>query len=228
MEKEFMDFLKWVEKTPNVYLVLAGDLINNATKSSVSNCFEEKMRPSDQKKMMAKLLAPVKDRILCAVQGNHEARSRKDGDDCPLFDIMAKLDLEHLYRENMAFVKIHIGNNRIDGTRNPTYILTVVHGTGGGTLSGGSLNRNERFGYALDGVDALITAHTHKPLFSIPSKIRVNPTKNIAQLVPFTVLTATSWLCYGGYAAKKMLLPSSHKLQKMVLCGTRKEITIIT
>lgn len=137
MEQEFFDFLKMVESSPDIYLVLAGDLINNATRSSISNVFEDRYRPSEQKKMMAKLLEPVKDRILCAIPGNHEARSGKDADDDPMYDIMCKMDIEDRYRENLAIVKIRMGDNRSHGEKNPTYVLAVCHGAGGGIYTGG-------------------------------------------------------------------------------------------
>lgn len=226
MEEEFIDFLGRVALTPNVYLALGGDLVDNATRNSVGSVFTQRYRPADQKKLIAKLLEPVRDQILVAVQGNHEARSMKDADDCPLYDIMCKLDIEHLYRENIAFVKIQMGNNRTHGESNPTYVLAVTHGSGGGALTGSAVNRNERFGYVLDGVDALITGHTHKPVVSSPGKIKVDPRQNTISVVPFKVITATSWLEYGGYAAKKMLLPATHTLQTMTLRGKKKEIIV--
>ena len=227
MEEELIDFIDSVAHTPNVYLAIAGDLVDNATRNSVGSVFTQRYRPADQKKLIAKLLEPVRDRILVATQGNHEARSMKDADDCPLYDICCKLDIEHLYRENIAFVKIQMGDNRNSkGTHNPTYILAVTHGSGGGMLTGSAVNRNERFGYVLDGVDALITGHTHKPVVSSPGKIKVDPRQNTISVVPFKVLTATSWLEYGGYAAKKMLLPATHTLQTMTLRGKKKEIIV--
>lgn len=226
MEEEFVDFISMVSETPNVYLALAGDLVDNATRNSIGSVFTQRYRPADQKKLIAKLLEPVRDRILVGTQGNHEARSMKDADDCPLYDIMCKLDIEHLYRENIAFVKIQMGNNQHGGDKNPTYILAVTHGNGGGMLTGSAVNRNERFGYVIDGIDALITAHTHKPVISSPGKIKINPQQNMAYVVPFKVVTATSWLNYGGYAAKKMLLPASHCLQTMTLKGRKKEIIV--
>jgi predicted phosphodiesterase len=227
MEEELIDFLKMVEETPNVYLAILGDLIDNCTRNSIGSVFTQRYRPADQKKLIAKLLEPVRDRVLVATQGNHEARSMKDADDCPLYDIMCKLDLEHLYRENIAFVKIQMGDNRNgEGKRNPTYVLACTHGTGGGMFTGGAVNRNERFGYVLDGVDALVTGHTHKPVVSAPGKLKVDPWRNTVQVVPFKVVTATSWLEYGGYAAKKMLLPATHSLQTMTLRGKKKEIIV--
>lgn len=226
MEDKFISFINNLAETPNVYLVLAGDLCNNATRSSVSNIFEERYRPADQKRMMAKILEPVRDRILCAVPGNHEGRSGKDADDCPMYDIMCKLDIEDRYRENIAFVKIRCGKVEQNGLKNPTYVLAVMHGTGGGMLTGGAVNRNERFGYVLDGVDCVIAAHTHKPAITQPAKIKVDPFNNKVSVVPFKVITATSWLEYGGYAARKMLLPASHSLQTVTLRGKHKEIVV--
>jgi predicted phosphodiesterase len=209
---------------PNSYIILGGDLINNATRNSVSNIFEETMRPREQKKVMVKMLEPLRDKILCAVSGNHERRNR-DVDNDITYDIMCKLDLEWLYRENIAFIKIQIGKLNGDGARNPTYTLVVTHGSGG-ILTGGAVNRNERFGYVLDGADALIVGHTHKPYVTQPSKIKIDAQNNRVSIKPFKVVSMTSWLGYGGYAAQKMLLPTSHAPQTIKLCGRRKEITV--
>jgi predicted phosphodiesterase len=206
--------------------VLGGDLINNSTRNSVANVFAEVMRPRDQKKKMAEMLMPIRDRVLCAVSGNHERRSGKDSDDDPTYDIMCKLDLEHLYRENVAFVKVQFGERVLSGDSRPSYNLVVTHGAGGGMLTGGSVNRNERFGYVVDGMDCLIVGHTHKPFVTQPSKVKIDPRNNKVSVVPFKVVSSTSWLDYGGYAAQKMLLPSSHAPQIITLCAKKKEILV--
>lgn len=232
MEKEWMEFIKMVGATENVYITLGGDLLNNATKSSVSNIYDEVYRPSEAKRMMAKMLEPIKDRILCAVGGNHERRSSKDVDDDITYDIMTKLDIENLYRENIAFVKIQMGvasaksGVRSSGLDRPTYCLAVTHGSGGGVLTGAGVNRNERFGYAMDGVDALIVGHTHKPYTTQPGKVSVDLRNNKVSVKPFKVISSTSWLSFGGYAAQKMLLPSTHCLQTLQLSGDHKEMVV--
>lgn len=232
MEQEFIKFIDTVKDTPNLYLTLGGDLIDNGTKSSVTNVFRATMSPSAQKKEMAKILEPVRDRILCFVPGNHERRSGKDADDDPVYDIAAKLDLEHLYRENIAFVKVQLGREdyengvRMNGLYRPTYNLVVVHGTGGGILTGGAVNRGERFGYVIDGMDALIVHHTHKPFVTQPGKIVIDPRNNQVSVRPFRVICATSWLEYGGYTARGMMLPATHCLQTMTLRGAKKEILV--
>lgn len=226
MEKEWASFCENVLSNPSVRIILVGDLINNATRNSVSNVFEETMRPREQKKMMTQMLMPLRDRILAGVSGNHERRSLKDADDDPSYDIMCKLDLENLYRENIAFIKIQMGKARADGLANPTYTLVATHGAGGGIYTGAAVNRNERFGYVIDGMDCLIVGHTHKPFVTQPSKIKINPYNNTVSMRPFKVVSTTSWLSYGSYAARSMMLPTSHAVQTITLTGKRKEIVV--
>lgn len=232
MEQEFIKFVNLVKETPNLFITLGGDLIDNGTKSSVTDVFRATMPPHQQKREMANILAPIRDRILCCVPGNHERRSGKDADDDPAFDIMCKLDIEDRYRENMAIVKIQLGEKeaksgyRYNSIYRPTYVLVVTHGAGGGMLTGAAVNRGERFGYIVDGMDVLIVGHTHKPFVTQPGKLKIDPYNNQVKLVPFKVICATSWLQYGGYAARKMLLPSSHCIQTLTLKGKGKEMRV--
>lgn len=226
METAWREFREKILAEPDSYIILGGDLINNATRNSVSNIFDEVMRPREQKRLMTEMLLPLRDRILCAVPGNHEGRSGRDADDDPMYDIMCKLDLEDLYRENIAFLKIQVGNTAGDGRRNPTYVLTTVHGSGGGIMTGGAVNRAERFAYALDGCDVFIQGHSHKAFVTMPGKIKIDAYNNKVSLKPFHVVNASSWLMFGGYACRKQLLPSSHAAQKIVLSGTSKAIKI--
>lgn len=227
MESAWREFRMAIQNEENSYIILCGDLINNATRNSVSNVFDEVMRPREQKRLMTEMLIPLRDRILCAVPGNHEGRSGRDADDDPCYDIMCKLDLEDLYRENMAFLKIQIGKADGNGTRNPTYTFAITHGSGGGILTGGAVNRTERFGYAIDGADALIVGHTHKSFNTYPGKIKIDANNNRVSVKPFHVVNCSSWLDFAGYAMKHMMLPTAHVAQKIILSGKSKEIKIL-
>lgn len=232
MEQEFMAFLKAIEEDPYAYVVLCGDLLNNGVKNSVTNIYEETRMPSQAKKLMAELLKPISSKVLAAVSGNHERRSSREVDDDITYDIMSKCDIEHLYRPNMAFIKIQMGEKRdkrgfeTRGRDRPTYQLVLTHGAAGGAMTGAGINRNERFGYAIDNMDALITAHTHRPAVTKPSKIVIDPHNNLVKLRPFYVVTATSWLSTGGYALQKMLTPTSYVEQTLYLSGKRKEMEV--
>ena len=197
---------------PNAYIVLGGDLINNATRSSVSNVFEDTIRPREQKIRMAQMLEPLVPRTLCIVPGNHEQRSVKDADDEPTYDIACKLNIEDLYRPNVAFLAVNVGNTH------STYSIAVTHGAGGGIYTGATVNRNERFGNVIEGLDCLIVGHTHKGTVTKPSKLVVNLRNKVIVQREYLVVSMVSWMEYGGYAMKKMLLPSSHSNpQKLVL-----------
>lgn len=224
---EWDNFCKRILEEPDSYIILGGDLLNNSTRSSVADIFEETMRPRDQKRRMAEMLKPIRHKILCAVNGNHERRSGKDADNDPTYDIMCKLDLEHLYRENMAFLCLRFGKKRGDGLRNPTYTFVVTHGAGGGGSTGSAVNRGEKFGYVIDSMDCLVLGHTHKAYTTQPSKIYIDTHNNKVSLKPFKVVSMTSWLAYGGYAARAMLTPSSYVPQEILLRGSRKEIKVI-
>lgn len=80
--------------------------------------------------------------------------------------------------------------------------------------------------YAVDGMDALIIGHTHKPYITNPGKIVIDKSNNIVSVKPFKVINMTSWLKYGDYAAQKMLLPSTHSLQTLTLRGNKKEMVV--
>lgn len=226
MESAWREFRTKILSEENAYITLGGDLLNNGVKNSVSNVYDEIIRPREAKKLMVEMLKPLKDRILCSVSGNHERRSSKEVDDDMVYDIMCKIDIEDRYRENIAFVKIQFGPIRGDGNRCPTYVLAVTHGNGGGILTGGAVNRAERFAYAVDGLDALIVGHTHKPFVTQPGKLKIDPHNNLVSVKPFKVLSCSSWLDYGGYAARANLLPSSHAPQKLILCGTEKRMVV--
>lgn len=233
MERAWSQFCVDILEDPNAYIILGGDLVNNATKTSVSNVYEEVMRPREQKRIITEMLTPLRERILCAVTGNHERRSMRDVDSDITYDIMCKLDLEHLYRTNMAFMKVNLGKQKNDngGWTNsdmrPVYVFCVTHGAGGGMLTGGNVNRNERLSYVMDGIDVFVAGHSHKPWVTQPSKIVVDARAGTVTTRPFKVVSATSWLSYGGYALQKGLLPTSHARQIVVLSGRGKDIKVL-
>ena len=72
LSAEWDNFCKRILEEPDSYVILGGDLRNNSTRSSVADIFEETMRPRDQKRRMAEMLKPLRHKILCAVNGNHE------------------------------------------------------------------------------------------------------------------------------------------------------------
>ena len=227
-EERWDSFRRMILAKDNAYILLGGDLINNATKSGVSDIFLEKYPPSTQVKIVTEMLRPFaeKQRIICSLGGNHERRSEKDANYSPGYDIMCKLDCEHLYRESMAFIRIKMGVDGGAGQRNPCYIIAAAHGAAGGAKVGGVANRAVDFASNLDGADIVVVGHSHKPFVTPPAKIVIDPQHGMASIRPYYVINATAWMGYGGYAAQKMLPPASIAPQVIRLYGKKKKIEV--
>lgn len=229
-KKAWDNFLDKLGKMPDTYILLCGDLINNSVRCSIANPFDETMRPMEQKEAMVEYLKPIKDRILCAVSGNHEARTTKESDQDLTYDIMARLGIEDRYRANMAFVKIGIGSHSKgkQGIKpNVNYIFGVTHGAGGGIMTGATVNRNERFAYSIEGLDCLVVGHTHKGAVTKPNKLVVDTSSETVLVRPMTVVSCESWLDYGGYAMRKMLLPAETCNPQMLTLWNGREKDIV-
>lgn len=228
-EMAWQEFLKRVERE-NAYLILAGDLLNNSVRSAgFANPFDEVLRPREAKRRMVEYLKPVKDRILCVVTGNHERRTYRDDDQDLTYDICTKLDIEHLYRENVAYMGVSLGKRGSENKPEVTYTFCVTHGTGGGIYTGAAVNRNERFGNVINNLDCLVAGHVHKGFISKPSKICIDTHNKTVTMKHYVVASCVSWLNYGGYAARAMLLPS-HVCdpQKLTLVNNKDAKSIIT
>jgi hypothetical protein len=205
-ETEWQAFLRKVEQE-DAYLILAGDLLNNSTRGTrFANPFDEVLRPRDAKRRMVEYLEPLKDRILCVVTGNHEQRSLRDTDSDLTYDICSKLDIEQLYRENVAYMSVSVGQRNTEQKALATYNFAVQHGSGGGIYTGAAVNRNERMGNVIDGLDCFVAGHVHKGFVSKPAKIVIDARNKKVCMKHYVVVSCVPWLAYAGYAAKAMLL----------------------
>ena len=232
-EAEWKAFINKLLSEENSYVILNGDLINNNTRSSVGSPFDDTLRPREQKKLMTEYLTPIKDKILCMTSGNHEQRSLKDADDDPTYDIACKLDIEDIYRQNTVFMKVGVGKysksekGETKGYSRNNYTFAITHGSGGGIYTGATVNRNERWGAVIDGVDCIIVGHTHKGTVTRPSKVVIDSNSNTVSIKDYLVISCISWQTYGEYAMRKMLLPtSSSNPQKLTLSDRSKDKNI--
>lgn len=227
MLDKFKQTIDNVAKSPNTYIVLVGDMMDYNLKNSIGNPFDEVIRPREQKQVLYDILKPVADKIICAVSGNHEARGAKEADNNPMYDVMCWLHKEDYYRENMAFVKLRFGTREGTAEDNPTYIMAVTHGRGAARKKGAVVNFVDDFGARLDGVDILVTGHTHNPIAFPSGKIRVDSRNETIKVSEFKCCICTSWLEYCGYGMAGMFAPAINRLQYINFCGTRKDIQIL-
>lgn len=194
--REFAKFVERIKADGDSYVVLCGDMINNGVKDSLTNVYEETMPPSLQVEKAVELLEPIADKILGCVGGNHERRSKKAVDLDPMYTIMCMLRKQDLYRPSMAFVRINLER----GKTKEHYALLLVHGA--------SANKKRHFAYSVEGVDAIISGHTHDGIVEKPARLVFTKSNNV-KIQPLVSLTATSWVDYGGYASRALYLPKT-------------------
>lgn len=226
-EEKFAQLIAKIASEENAYVVIIGDMLDNATKSAkVGTPWDNKLRPAEAKRLMSNYLEPIRRKILGVCSGNHEAGRNKDVDDDPIYDICCKLDIEDRYRPSMAFIHLKFGAKDGGNLRNPAYNICITHGAGSSIYVGGSSAKGERFISATD-VDLLISGHTHKPADIPGARFKVSPSHGRVFVEPWRYVICSSWLDYTDYAAKAMLSPTAHVEQKIIIHGNKKRIDVI-
>ena len=233
-EEMFKGFVKFIKAEPYRYWGYTGDNLNNAIKSSVSNVYNEKRSPHEQKEHFIELMRPVADRCLWFVPGNHEARSQKETDTKVVWDIACRLvgddEAKRLYRENEAFIKVSFGHytdGAHSGIKPVAYTIWAVHGDGGGLFVGSTVNKMQQRSMAIEGLDLAICGHVHKGKVghSFPVR-RIDPHNNVIAVRSVSNAICCAWSDFGGYAARKLLTPGGKGALPIELNGRRKEIIV--
>lgn len=232
-ENEFRSLVKWICETPNVYVVLGGDLIENAGKNSPGDGVFHQESPREQIRMLQNILEPLaeKGRILAIVNGNHEFRTKKDSGFDIMWNVASYLRILDRFREYTAYIKIQLGNPvrksgvRSESSDRPTYVICVTHGSGGG-MTGSGVNMNEKYGRLLQNVDLLLVGHRHQPYTVDSARISVDSRNNLVTVDEFKFVSGTGWLEYGGYPVQRMLPPTAFRIQKIILSGKQKNIEV--
>ena len=127
----FQEYLDWIFNTPNVLIILNGDLIENANSDSPgASVYKQTFPPQEQKERIIRCLAKVSHRILYSVRGNHGNRSVKKCFLDPEKDISTILGVE--YFEGQCFADIVCQNYKWD--------FYSIHGNSSASTPGGKLN----------------------------------------------------------------------------------------
>lgn len=221
MEKEFSNHLKAIAADETARVVLVGDLLNNGIKSSVTNVYDEVYTPREQKHRMIDLLRPVREKIVCVVGGNHERRIVRETSVDVTEDICRELGIEDAYAGDMGILKVTLGK---DSHNKPvTYSFCVTHGAGGGQLLGSAINKPDAFQMAIEGVDGIISGHTHKPLKVPSGRTIFDPRNNMVLRTKTLIFVCTAWLDAGGYPEQHLMKPVAFNPDMIALSGTKKE-----
>ena len=221
--------VEYVRANENVYCLLNGDILNNSTKTSVGDVYSETLTPMEQLTEAVKLFEPIKDKILCVTNGNHEARTWKN-DGIDLMAILCKqLGIEERYCKESALVFLRFGKesrgmhetNGSGKVRRITYILFVTHGSGGGRKEGAKAIRLADMASIVD-ADIYIHSHTHLPMTMKQAFYRTDVRNSTVSLVDKLFINTSACLNYGGYGEAYEFKPASKDTPHIYLSGIKK------
>lgn len=212
--------IKAIADTPNAYCILNGDLMNNATKTSISDSYAENLTPMQQIGQAYELLSPIQDKILSIQSGNHEKRTyRKEGID--LTEILAReLKFTDRYSKAGNLIFIRFGWNK-KRDRKQWYSIYVNHGSGGGRKEGAKAIRLADMACIVD-ADVYIHSHTHLPMIMKQGFYRVDNINSSTKKVTKLFVNTSSALEYGGYGEEFEYKPNSTHTPIIYLNGTKK------
>lgn len=212
-----------IKESENTYAIVNGDLINNATRYSVSDIYAEQYNPEESIDILVDLLKPIKDKILVLTEGNHEERSSRSAGLSIVRQVAKRLGIGEKYSYPAFLLFVAFGRNQGRDNRKTVYSIYGQHGSGGARTSGGKLNYLDRLSHTID-ADIYIHSHTHIPATFKKGFMRVDYRNRKITHREHLFVNSGAFLDYGGYAQRKDYDVPSKAQPRIVLCGEHREM----
>lgn len=220
------DRIKYVAEKENAFCVLNGDIVDNATKTSIGDTYASEFNPMEQLRVAFELFSPLKDKILAITHGNHEARTyRKEGIDLSYL-LASQLGLIERYSATSVFIFLRLGKGVHKSDRKKQdqicYTIYMLHGSGGGRKEGAKAIRLADMNTIVD-ADIFIHSHTHLPMIMKQGFHRVDVRNSTIALVNKLFVNSSANLGYGGYGEAQEFKPASKDTPVIYLNGRKKD-----
>ena len=222
-KKELLkEHLETIKNDPNGYIILNGDLVNNSTKTSVGDIYEEVLNPEEQIDLLVELFEPLKDKIIGVMTGNHEARTYKQTGISILKNFCYRLNLMKYYSNVANATFLSFGKSKGRDHVKQTFIIYNSHGRGGGKLVGGKANRVHELAKIMPNADVYIHSHTHTPITFKDSYVLADTRNKGVNFRHRLFVNTNAYEGFGGYGEVLGLPPSNHDMVKIKLAYTKK------
>ncbi|MBE7082307.1 MAG: metallophosphoesterase [Clostridiales bacterium] len=166
-------YLQAVKHIPNLYIILNGDLMNNANNLGKSSPLENDLSPMNEQKVLHTLFSDpiIKSKIICSTSGNHESGARaKDSGLDSLVTPMATLGILDRYARYMAQVVIRLKCPYTSSGYTDFKVL-VRHGSGTSGKAGKVIDAMFEICKKFGSYDMIVQGHTHKNLYATESVV---------------------------------------------------------
>jgi len=193
--------IEFIRANKNVYALLNGDMIENASKLSVaSGVYEQTSMPNEQIGEIIKILAPIAHKIIFYVQGNHEERTYRH----------LGIDIGQIIADRL---KIPYFNEPVYVDllwRNYRWTMFSQHGASNAQTKGGKMNAATRPIMWNDFTNFVLYAHVHDKISNEIIRIVRDPVNFRLLLKKQYVVVLSAYLKhFGTYGARKGYSPTS-------------------
>lgn len=199
-------YLDWVMERPNAYVFLMGDIYN--VSGRLTKTPPSETDPGEYEEAID-FFRPYKEKIIGAIDGNHEYRMYDEFGVSPLSLFCLTLDIP--YCKYSAIIRFKVGKRTHKGSGNryeQNYFVYAHHTTGGGATIGGKMNRVAKLRDIVEGCDVFLGGHNHQ-LGVVPQDIFFPSMQGGVKKRRMWFVDCGSYLEWSNsYAEKGMLAPA--------------------
>ena len=189
-----------VKHTPNLFVIIGGDITEHATIGGASSVFEESTHGIDQIYIARDILLPIKDRILYIRSGNHGLSRALKYSKIPPEQVLASL-LEVPYFTGVTTAVINARKN--------CYVISSFH------------NNKKPNSLEWLGADIIYIEHQHQQNYERRLTMFMNRYTKKWSVRPVYFIFAGSFLSYGGYGAERGYRAVDNGCPVVELCGKK-------
>lgn len=191
-----------IRENPYARWLYMGDGGECVTKNSKGNIYEQLMSPGAQLRTVAELLAPIRDKSLGGIRGNHGNRVDKDSGLGWDETLCARVGIPYLGVSCFGELVL-----KYQGGFAP-FSIFAHHGSASAITDGGKVNAGFKPAQFID-ADVILTAHTHACGKLFPRhRARVNGQyRRIEWRVQNFYVCGSAYDSRSGYAEEKMYTP---------------------
>lgn len=225
-KKRIAQFINEVLDEPHRYVIVNGDILNWASRNSVSDIYSEEISPNEQIDEAVDLLEPIRDKILVIVDGNHEQRAYKSEGISPMYQVAKRLNIFDKYSPGAYLLFLSFGKSQGRECRKMIYSLYGRHRTSGGKRPGSKANALEDMSMIVD-ADIYLVSHSHLPLTMKKSFFRCDYRNRKVTQVDKLFVNSNAFLKYGGYGEELGFTPTSTQYPKIILDGISRDAKVL-
>lgn len=191
--EKFMGYVEWIRKTPNVYAILGGDIMENAIDDGRGMVYDQEHPPMTQLDRMTEILSTISHKILVSIPGNHENRTEKK----------TGIDVAQVLAERLKVPYFNGPVNMSIVANTYKWTFYVFHGYGNSQTKGGKMNMAGRPKMWTGHVNFFVSGHTHDCIAESETAIVEDSINCRLMFVKQWVVVAQAFLgWYGSYAYK--------------------------